>query len=139
MRKEVKLSGGIETLFGPLDENLRLLEASLHLKAHLKDDCLEIEGEPADLERMQRIVEDYSKLLKEGVTFNNGDLRGYLKVASEDPSSSLHTLVSAGRHRNFGKKPIVPKSANQRLYLEAIDRNDMVFGVGPAGTGKTYL
>jgi len=139
MRKEVKLTGGIETLFGTLDENLRLLESSLHLTAHLKNDSLEIEGEPADVARMERIVDDFSQLMKEGVSFNNGDLRGYLKVVSEDPSYSLRTLVINGRQRNFGKKSIIPKGVNQRLYMEAIDLHDMVFGVGPAGTGKTYL
>jgi len=139
MIKEVKLNGGIATLFGTLDENLRLLESNLHLTAHLKNDSLEIEGKPADVEQMERIVEDYSQLVKEGVSFDNGDLRGYLKMVSEDPSYSLRSLVTSGRQRTFGKKSVVPKSANQRLYLEAIDRHDMVFGVGPAGTGKTYL
>ncbi len=139
MKKEVQLTTGIETLFGTLDENLRLLETALHLSAHLKNGTLEIEGDPANVERMERIVEDYTQLLKEGVTFNNGDLLGYLKIVSEDPASSLHQLVSSGRHRQYGKKPATPKSLNQRLYVEAIDRYDMVFGVGPAGTGKTYL
>ena len=139
MKKEVQLTTGIETLFGTLDENLRLLETALHLSAHLKNGTLEIEGDPANVERMERIVEDYTQLLKEGVTFSNGDLLGYLKIVAEDPASNLHALVSSGRHRQYGKKPVTPKSLNQRLYVEAIDRYDMVFGVGPAGTGKTYL
>lgn len=139
MRKEVKVSGGIETLFGTLDENLQLLESSLKLKAHLTNDSLEIEGEPANVEQMERIVEEYGQLLKEGVTFNNGDLRGYLKVVAEDPTRGLRSLVTTSRQRSFGKKTVVPKSSNQRHYLESIDRHDMVFGVGPAGTGKTYL
>ncbi|MCH7979209.1 MAG: PhoH family protein [Acidobacteria bacterium] len=139
MRKEVKLNSGIETLFGTLDENLRLLETTLQLTARLKNDSLEIEGEPANVERMERIVEEYGQLVKEGLSFNNGDLQGYLKIVAEDSSFSLRSLVLSTRQRSFGKKSIVPKSMNQRLYLEAIDRHDMVFGVGPAGTGKTYL
>ena len=139
MRKEVKLTRGIEALFGTLDENLRLLEASLRLKAHLKNDSLELEGEPQDIERMEQIVTDYSQLVKEGVSFNNGDLRAYLKVAVEDSSTSLRSLVTNGRQRVFGRKSVVPKSHNQRVYLEMIDQHDMVFGIGPAGTGKTYL
>ncbi|MBI4443774.1 MAG: PhoH family protein, partial [Acidobacteria bacterium] len=139
MRKEVKLSGGIETFFGTLDENLRLLESSLGLTTHLNKDFLEIEGEQQGVERMERILEDYSQLLREGVSFHNGELRGYLKLVGEDPTCSLHGLVMSGRQRSFGRKSVVPKSANQRLYMEAIDRHDMVFGIGPAGTGKTYL
>ena len=55
------------------------------------------------------------------------------------PETSLRRLVESGRQRNFGKKALAPKTVNQRRYVEAIERNDMVFGVGPAGTGKTYL
>ena len=139
MKKEVQLTSGVETLFGTLDENLRLLESALHLTAHLKNGSLELEGDDASVARMERIVEDYGRLLKEGFTFANGDLRGYLQIVAEDPSAGLHALVTQGRQRQFGKKPVVPKSLNQRLYVEAIDRFDMVFGIGPAGTGKTYL
>ena len=89
MKKEVKLTAGVETLFGTLDENLRLLESALHLTAHLKNGALEIEGDQADLERMERIVEEYGELVNEGVSFANGDLRGYLKIVAEDPAASL--------------------------------------------------
>ncbi|MBI2816089.1 MAG: PhoH family protein [Acidobacteria bacterium] len=139
MIKEVKLSGNVEILFGTLDENLRMLESSLNLTSSLKEDSLEIEGDDANVERMERILEDYGQLTREGITFTNGDLRGYLKVAAEDPSRSLRSLVMTGRQRAFGKKSVVPKSPNQRTYLDAIDAHDMVFGIGPAGTGKTYL
>jgi phosphate starvation-inducible PhoH-like protein len=139
MKKEVQLTSGIETLFGTLDENLRLLESALRLTAHLKNGSLEIEGDEASVARMEGIVEDYGRLVKEGFTFANGDLRGYLQILAEDPAASLHSLVMQGKQRQFGKKPLVPKSLNQRLYLESIDRYDMVFGIGPAGTGKTYL
>ena len=139
MKKEVQLSGGIEALFGTLDENLRLLETALHISTHLKNGYLEIEGEAADVERMEHIVEDYAQLLSEGVSFNNGELCGYLKVVAAEPTASLRPLVLSARLRNFGRKSVVPKSLNQRLYMEAIDLHDMVFGIGPAGTGKTYL
>ena len=139
MKKEVKVTRGIEALFGTLDENLRLLENSLRLTAHLKSGSLELEGEAADVERMERIVEDYGQLVKEGVSFDNGDLRAYLKAVIENPTSSLRSLVQNGRQRNFGKRSVIPKSPNQRLYMDEIDNHDMVFGIGPAGTGKTYL
>ena len=139
MRKEVQLTRGIATLFGTLDENLRLLENALHLTAHLKTDSLEIEGEAGSVERMEEIVEDYGQLLKEGVSFSNGDLNAYLKVVVEDPALNLRTLVHGSQHRQFGKKAVVPKSPNQRLYMDLTDSYDMVFGIGPAGTGKTYL
>jgi phosphate starvation-inducible PhoH-like protein len=84
-------------------------------------------------------LEDYAALVREGQVFNNGDLNSYLRVVTEDPEVSLRALVSSGRQRTFGKKLLAPKTVNQRRYMEAIERNDLVFGVGPAGTGKTYL
>ena len=78
-------------------------------------------------------------LVREGHVFNNGDLNSYLRVVTEDPEVSFRALVQSGRQRNFGKKMLAPKTVNQRRYLEAIERNDLVFGIGPAGTGKTYL
>ena len=105
----------------------------------LLNDCLEVEGAEADVARAERILEEYNALVKEGQVFGNGDLNSYLRVVAEDREVSLRSLVTSGRQRNFGKKIIVPKTINQRRYLEAIERNDLVFGIGPAGTGKTYL
>src|SRR5204862_6409712 len=77
--------------------------------------------------------------LREGHVFNNADLNSYLRVVTNDREVSLGALVHSGKQRNFGKKVLAPKTVNQRRYLEAIERNDLVFGIGPAGTGKTYL
>ena len=109
------------------------------MSTHLVDSSLEIEGEEANVTRAAGILEEYVALVKEGHVFNNGDLNSYLRVVTEDPEVGLRALVSSGRQRNFGKKLLAPKTVNQRRYLEAIERNDLVFGVGPAGTGKTYL
>lgn len=138
-KTSVEISRGIESLFGTRDENVRLLENNLNVRIQLLADSLEIEGEEADVARVEDILEDYVSLVKAGHRFTNGDVNSYLRVVTEDPEVSLRDLVSSGRQRNFGKKPIAPKSVNQRRYLEAIERNDLVFGIGPAGTGKTYL
>src|SRR5277367_5670043 len=62
-----------------------------------------------------------------------------LRVVVSDANATLRGLAEAGRQRSFGRRTVQPKSPNQRRYLEAIDHHDLVFGVGPAGTGKTYL
>ena len=105
----------------------------------LVDNNLEIEGEAGNVSRAENILEDYNTLVREGHVFNNGDLNSYLRVVTVDPEVSLRALVNSGKQRNFGKKVLAPKTVNQRRYLEAIERNDLVFGIGPAGTGKTYL
>ena len=139
MKASVRIQRGVESLFGTRDENIRLLETGLNVHTQLVDNNLEIEGEEADVLRAQKILEDYNLLMQEGHVFNNGDLNSYLRVVMGDREVSLRALVQSGRQRNFGKKMLAPKSVNQRRYLEAIERNDLVFGVGPAGTGKTYL
>ena len=77
--------------------------------------------------------------MREGIVFRNGDLNSLLRVVTADPDVSLRASSTAGGKRSFGKKVLAPKTVTQRLYLEAIERNDLVFGIGPAGTGKTYL
>lgn len=139
MKISVQISRGIESLFGTHDENIRLLESGLHISTQLLNDCLELEGAEADVARAENILEEYNALVREGHVFSNGDLNSYLRIVAADPEVSLRNLVVSSRQRNFGKKLIAPKTSNQRRYLEAIERNDLVFGIGPAGTGKTYL
>jgi phosphate starvation-inducible protein PhoH and related proteins len=139
MKLSVPLYRGIETLYGTRDENIRLLETELKIRTRLLTDSLEVEGDPPGVERCGQILSDYSDLLREGHSFGPEDLTSYLRVVAGDATVSLRALVASGRQRNFGKKVLAPKTINQRRYLEAIERNDLVFGIGPAGTGKTYL
>jgi phosphate starvation-inducible PhoH-like protein len=139
MKASVRISRGVESLFGTRDENIRLIESSLGVHTQLVDSNLEIEGEAGGVSRAESILEDYNVLIREGHVFTNGDLNSYLRVVTGDPEVSLRGLVQSGKQRNFGKKVLAPKTVNQRRYLEAIERNDLVFGIGPAGTGKTYL
>jgi phosphate starvation-inducible protein PhoH and related proteins len=139
MKLSVQISRGIESLFGTRDENIRLLETGLSVSTHLVDDNLEIEGDEANAIRAASILEDYVALTTEGHVFSNGDLNSYLRVVTDDAEVTLRGLVASGKQRNFGKKLLAPKTINQHRYVDAIERNDLVFGVGPAGTGKTYL
>jgi phosphate starvation-inducible PhoH-like protein len=139
MKASVPISRGIESLFGTRDENIRVLEDNLKLKTRLLNDAIELEGDAGNVSRAASILEDYFALVQEGHVFNNGDLNSYLRVVTGDAETTLRRLVESGRSRSFGKKTLAPKTINQRRYVEAIERNDLVFGVGPAGTGKTYL
>ncbi len=140
MKSSIQITRGIEPLFGTRDENIRLLESQLHLRTRLLDnDSLEIEGEEPEVRRAEKILEDYVGLVDEGHTFNNGDLNSFMRVVTADPNVSLRRLVESGKSRAFGKKILAPKTVNQRRYVDAIEHHDLTFGVGPAGTGKTYL
>jgi phosphate starvation-inducible protein PhoH and related proteins len=139
VKTSVPLRRGVESLFGTRDENMRLLEDGLRVKTRLLAETLEIEGERSGVNRAENILEDYFTLILEGHAFNNGDLNSYLRVVVADSTTSLRGLVVSGKQRSFGKKVLTPKTINQRRYIDAIERNDLVFGIGPAGTGKTYL
>jgi phosphate starvation-inducible PhoH-like protein len=140
MKSSVQISRGIESLFGTRDENIRLFESELGLKTRLMDgDSLEIEGEEPQVRRAEQILEDYASLVNEGHVFNNGDLNSYMRVVTTDPNVTLRRLVESGKSRTFGKKVLAPKTVNQRRYVDAIESHDLTFGIGPAGTGKTYL
>src|SRR5271170_547540 len=139
MTTSVQIFRGIENLFGTRDENIRLFETGLNVRTHLVENSLEIHGDPDNVSRAETFLQDYVSLVREGTVFSSGDLHNYVKVCTEDPGATLRALVVSGKQRNFGKKILTPKTLNQRRYMEAIERNDLVFGVGPAGTGKTYL
>jgi phosphate starvation-inducible PhoH-like protein len=140
MKKNIDISPNIETLFGTRDENLHVLEDGLNITIDLRSDSIELEGAARDVARAEQLFSDYEQLQRTGFTFNNGDLNSMLRVLVSDPSVSLRGLAEASKQRSFGgRRTVQPKSLNQRRYLEAIETHDMVFGIGPAGTGKTYL
>src|SRR6059058_1085402 len=139
MKKSIEISPNIETLFGTRDENLHVLEDGLNIAIDLKSDSIELEGAPRDVGRAEQVFTDYDQLQRSGHVFNNGDLNSMLRVLVADPKATLRGLAEAGRQRSLGRRTVQPKSLNQRRYLDAIETHDMVFGIGPAGTGKTYL
>jgi phosphate starvation-inducible PhoH-like protein len=139
MKKNIEIVPNIEKLFGTHDENLQIVEEGLNVNVALKSEFLQIEGAPRDVSRAEQIFADFDRLSRAGHDFAQGELRSMLRVVIEDESTSLRGLAEAGKQRSFGKRQVQPKSINQRRYLDAIENNDMVFGIGPAGTGKTYL
>jgi phosphate starvation-inducible PhoH-like protein len=139
MKHTVRLAGGVNELFGTLDENLKLLETSLRVTTKYRDGEIEIEGDPVPVNRATHIFEDYNRLVREGRNLNNGQVKDLIRLASREPAVSIHGVASQGHARVFGKKQVLPRSPNQRQYMELIESHDMVFAIGPGGTGKTYL
>jgi phosphate starvation-inducible PhoH-like protein len=139
MKTSVKVLNGVEELVGTHDGNLRLLERCFNVSVHLGEQGLEIEGGDLEVRRAQKLVEEYADLVEAGSRFDSTEVESFLRIVCQDPDATLKGLAEAGRPRTFGKKSITPKSLNQRTYVDAIERHDMVFGIGPSGTGKTYL
>jgi phosphate starvation-inducible PhoH-like protein len=130
---------GLETLFGVHDQNIKYLESLLSVRIDARGQDVSIDGDPADVETVERILQDFSDLFKEGNHFTDKELREAFAQIAEDRAFSLRDYFTKARFNPTGKKQVAPKSANQRKYIQAIQEKDVVFGIGVAGTGKTYL
>jgi phosphate starvation-inducible PhoH-like protein len=139
MKKNIEIVPNIQKLFGIRDENLQVMESGLNVAIDLKSDSVQIEGAARDVARAEQIFTDFDHLGGAGQEFSDADLSSMLRVVVSDSTATLRGLADAGKQRSFGKRQVQPKSMNQRRYIDAIEKYDMVFGVGPAGTGKTYL
>ena len=129
----------VETLFGVHDQNIKHLESLLDVRVDARGQDLTLDGDPGGVETAGRIIEDFAALFREGKTFTDKELREAFAQSAEDRTYSLRDYFTKSRFNPAGKKQVAPKSANQRRYIEAIQSNDIVFGIGPAGTGKSYL
>ena len=139
MKRTIHITGKIEPFFGTLDENIRSLEDYLRVRTHLHDTRLTVEGEQESVDQAVRIVEEYNHLTRHGRELTSAEVKSLLRVATEEPHESPRGMFEHGRTRSFGKKVVTPKTATQRKYMEEIESHDMTFGIGPGGTGKTYL
>jgi phosphate starvation-inducible PhoH-like protein len=130
---------GIESLFGSLDENLRSLEAALNVRLKTSGHDVVVEGEQADVAQAERVIGQLGDLLRDGYRFARGDVKMAAQLVTQEPGIELKDYFLKGPTRAVGRRHVAPKTVMQRRYLDAIDESDVVFGVGPAGTGKTYL
>ena len=98
-----------------------------------------MEGESADVARAERVLDQLAALMRGGYKLAKGDVKTAAQLVAQDDSVELADYFLRGAPRTSGKRQVLPKSVNQRRYLDAIEKHDIVFGIGPAGTGKTYL
>jgi phosphate starvation-inducible protein PhoH and related proteins len=130
---------GIETLFGNYDENLKHLETLFNVRIRTQGHDLLIDGDPANVDRVDRVVGQLASLMRDGMKLSNADVKTAADLVAQDTSIDLKDHFLKGSLTPAGKRRVAPKTVNQRKYLDAIEQHDIVFGVGPAGTGKTYL
>jgi phosphate starvation-inducible protein PhoH and related proteins len=129
---------GMGALFGTHDENLRFLEGQLRVRIRGQGHELYVEGDEKGTEIVRQVFDQLSALMKDGYSVSAGDVRLATELLLRDGGTRLRDYLMKAAVRG-GKKVVVPRSLNQRVYLEQIETHDMVFGIGPAGTGKTYL
>ena len=139
MRKIALPEAGIETLYGAHDVNLKHIESLLNVDIRTQGGELTVQGAPGDEQRAQLIFDQLRMLMDEGYTLANGDVKTAAQLLAEDAEVDLRDYFLKGGQKPGTRRRVNPKSVNQRKYLDAIEQFDIVFGVGPAGTGKTYL
>jgi phosphate starvation-inducible PhoH-like protein len=130
---------GIETLFGSYDENLKHLESLFNVRIRTQGHDLLVEGDSANLDKVDRVVGQLSSLMRDGLKLSNADVKTASDLVAQDTLVDLRDHFLKGSLTAAGKRRVAPKTVNQRRYLDAIEQHDIVFGIGPAGTGKTYL
>jgi phosphate starvation-inducible PhoH-like protein len=139
MKRIVLPEDGVETLFGSYDENLKRLEELFSVQIRTQGHELVIDGEGSGPEHVERVLSQLASLMREGYKVSAADVKIASELVSQAPSVDLREHFLKGSLTPAGKRRVAPKTINQRRYLDAIDTHDVVFGIGPAGTGKTYL
>src|SRR3954447_17447656 len=129
----------LEALYGGDLKLLKSLEDSLGVKVTTREGWVKIEGEPERLDKAQRVFNQLEEAQKKGVAIQKHEFQYALSSVNEARGDNLADAVSMKITTSPRKPPIVARSAGQKNYLEAIDKHDIVFEIGPAGTGKTYL
>jgi len=129
----------VETLFGSYDENLKHLESRFNVRIRTQGHELLVDGDDPGPQNVDRVVGQLASLMREGYKLQTSDVKTASELVAQDQSVDLRQHFLKGSLPAAGRKRVAPKTINQRRYLEAIDATDIVFGIGPAGTGKTYL
>lgn len=139
LRKLELPAQGLNTLFGVQDQNIKYLESLLDVNIGARGNEILVDGDPRDIELVEQILREFAEMFSEGQHFTDKELKDAFKQIAEDRAYSLKDYFLKARFNPAGKKQVAPKTANQRKYLDAIANNDLVFGIGVAGTGKSYL
>jgi phosphate starvation-inducible PhoH-like protein len=127
------------TLYGEQGGNLKLIEEALRVNIGARGNRLNISGDEDAVELAGMVCRQLYDLLEQGYPLHSTDVEQAITILSEDDSASLSDIFLDRLSVKSGRKLITPKTMGQKLYVDAIRNNDIVFGIGPAGTGKTYL
>lgn len=128
-----------QSLFGEHNSNLRLIESVFPVKISAAGARVIIEGHDEVVRIVGRLLMALNDLQKEGCQITPFDVERAAKTLEEHPKAPLREIFFETVYVSHRKRVIAPKSVNQKRYVDAIKKHDIVFGIGPAGTGKTYL
>jgi phosphate starvation-inducible PhoH-like protein len=139
--RKIKLREGTNTatLFGRHDQHLRMLEEAFEVRMSARGDEVVLDGPPESVERAERTLNELAALTLEGYELRPEDVAFAIKTSRSPGETPLKDLLLTSVPIATKKRFVTPKSPTQKAYIEAIQKYDVVLGIGPAGTGKTYL
>jgi len=126
-------------VFGNKDKNIKIIEEMLNVKIIARGSNVKIEGKKNDVKLTNRVIEEMVKLAEKGKNIDKSQVKYAVELLSKNNSMDLGNLYDEVLQVNFKGRKIKVKTLGQKYYVEAIKNNDIVFSIGPAGTGKTYL
>ena len=129
----------LQSVFGEYDVNIKKVAKTFNVDYVIRDEKLVLSGDEASVVRASRCIEDMEGLIHSGKALNEQSVNYIIGLASSENDSKLSNLDNNVICYNIQGKPIAAKTFGQQAYVDAIDKKMIVFGIGPAGTGKTYL
>ena len=129
----------LRDLLGQHDQHIKILQHALDVRIRVRGSAIEIEGDPLQVELASQIIRQLYGLLETGYPVYASDVDYAIRILSGDGRAKLQDIFLDTIYISAHKRTITPKSIAQKAYIDAIRRYDIVFGIGPAGTGKTYL
>lgn len=136
---EYENARAVQALYGGDDKLLRELEASLSVRVTSRDGWLRIEGDEENVGRAKKVFQQLDEARKKGIPVKRHEFQYALNSVARNGGDGLGNLLDFRIQCSPRKAPVVPKTKGQREYLQSIQTRDITFGIGPAGTGKTYL
>lgn len=127
------------SLFGSFDENIKMIENEYKVDILNRDGAIKICGEPEQVSKAAKALQGLIMLLNKGETLNEQNVRYCISLVNDGNDDQLPAISSDCICITTAGKPVKPKTLGQKKYIDSINKNTIVFGVGPAGTGKTYL
>jgi len=128
-----------QQLFNNDTGNLRLVEEELGVRATSREGWIKLEGQPEDLERAKQLFQILEGSLKSGTPVKSREFNQAVTMVKHEGVTALKDMYSERIHTSSKKANVTPKTTGQKRYVQAIRQHDVTFGIGPAGTGKTYL
>ncbi|MCD7840700.1 MAG: PhoH family protein [Erysipelotrichaceae bacterium] len=143
MKKTIKLDDytidEVKNLIGYHEENIKVLEDAFETNIIIRGDELLMDMDEEHIQQIEEVVQTLLKLIKQGKSISKRDVMYTLKLAENKNIDAIDELYKIKIAKTINGKLIYPKTLGQRTYYQALKHNDVVFGIGPAGTGKTYL